>query len=320
MGLLSGDIQVQPGVLHALIEFMQCAASPVATSDIQRLMQPESLTAINNGKAPPIDLVPKGLHVCCELGLITEANETWQLGSKAAAILPQRLYCDLPKLLRSAILAPDESMRPAETRPISHELTLALAWFLAQDAWSPSHRFASGVDSWEERQLGQFGISPVHVNPTKMVPLRRWAIYLGLATADPIDNEFVIPDPTIAVKDFIQTMDFDIEGLSAASFVEALSEHFSVFDLGQTRRTATEHLLKGQLPWERERDEKVSPSLSLALLRLERGGFVLLKDEADTPPSKRRLLIRPDHSTRVVDRILPGKTFMKVGAHDDRLV
>jgi hypothetical protein len=80
--------------------------------------------------------------------------------------------------------------------------------------------------------------------------------------------------------------------------IESLSSRYSVLDNGEARKAAVAGLAPGQLPWEVDQGV-LSPSISLALLRLAHAKEIELVVEADTP--RRCRLTNRDGRESVVD-------------------
>jgi len=171
------------------------------------------------------------------------------------------------------------------------DLARALAWFLAQDAWDPPPAFERVQGSAENRQARQLPGGPQLVNSTKWPSLCRWAVFLGLGAPDPIDPRRVVPDPTAAVREELQAADRDT--CSAREFVEFLAARCPVLDGGSIRVTVTELVVQSELPWEHD-DAVISPSLSMAIVRLEHEGMLVPERRADTPVIERRSLVVPE--------------------------
>jgi len=137
--------------------------------------------------------------------------------------------------------------------------------------------------------------------------LRDWGVYLGMIALDPLVRAAprqLLIDPTAAVRSVVA--DFLNAEMTASGFLEGLSERLCVIDGGIARRRVVEQIDASALPWEAD-ESMVSPTLSLALYRLERSGHLTMTSKADAPASERRqLTMGAGKPNRIVDRVAPG--------------
>jgi hypothetical protein len=287
MSLLSSHLQVHDGLLVALAELLAVAERDLTVKEIRRYLQPPRL-----GDRTP-DVVDLTVEAAQWLGLAHQHGDRLTASPELGAVAGSQIELRLAGLIRHSLLAarrnPSASGAAAESQ--GRDLARALAWFLAQDAWDPPPDFERVEGSAESRQARQLPGGPQFVNKTKWPFLCRWAIFLGLGVPDPIDPRRVVPDPTVAVRDELQAADRDT--CSARELVEFLATRCPVLDGGDIRVTVTELVVPSELRWEHD-DAVISPSLSMAILRLEHERILIRERRADTPVTERRSLTVPE--------------------------
>ncbi len=320
MGLLAQHLQVHPGLLHAVVEVLAVADRPLTKTQLAGYLRPDAFTRLigttgggvdtrdrdSNAEGPDADdgdhrdrIVGLSLDAANWLGLVASTDAGWQLAGHVGAIDVADLDQALPRIVRRGLFDRDWPGDLAEAQKNGGDLGLALSWYLAQDSWSPPRRYEKVDDSIESRQSGQFTDNPEYINLTKWRSVRRWLLYLGLGVPDPVDPDMTIPDPTHAVRD--ELADSEDAEWSITELVSVLSDRCGALDTGTARTLAMAGLKADELRWEHD-PHLLSPSLSLALLRLEGADAVELLREADAAAAGRVALTAPG-DTRVVDRV-----------------
>jgi len=297
MALLSSHLQVRPGLLHGVLEaVVVLGRSP--RDHLIGYLQPNVLSEVHDGDPP--DVVPMALAALEWLNLVRlDATECVVPVAELEGLSPDELNGRLPGMIRRGLLH-SEAIKSNDDDSPCRDLVDALAWWLAQDAWDPPVAYGKGDRSAERRQYQQFPNGPNFVNDTKWPVVLQWAVYLGLGEIDP-GVKVAVPDPTRAIGQI--AADFTTGSYGVWEFVSRVASELGVVDGGVARKRVTDAAVAGQL----RRDDGaqvLSSSMSLALKRLERLGFIELANEADTEQSARyELTLPPDQANQVVDRI-----------------
>ena len=297
MALLSSHLQVRPGLLHAVMEaVVVLGESP--RQQIIDFLQPEILREGHDGESP--NVAPMALEALEWLKLVRfDAAEHVVPIAELDGFSLEELDNRLPTAVRRALLHSEQTDGEDDDSPC-RDLVDALAWWLAQNAWDPPLDYGSGDRSAERRQQQQFPNGPAYVNSTKWPVVLQWAVYLGLGEVDP-GLGVAVPDPTRAIGQIVAEL--SPVSFAAPDFVARIATELGVMDGGAARQRVASAAAGGQLPWD-EVQLMLSPSASLALMRLERHGAIALVTEADTEQGARlELMLPPGQGNRVVDRI-----------------
>jgi hypothetical protein len=290
MAMLASHIQVHDGLLVALSELLLVADRKLTIAETTDLMQPSGL-----GERVP-DVVDLTIDAAEWIGLLHRENDSIIASAALRRLDPTELPTRLPRLVRRGLFEPPGSDRE-DAR--GGDLACAIAWFVSQDAWNPPRSFEQVEASAETRLARQFPSGPEFVNKTKWLPTCRWASYLGLGAPDPIEPSCVVPDVTAAVRDELDASGGEV--WTAREFVEFIGGRCPVLDGGQVRQGVTELLELSELPWEHD-DTILSPSLSMAIVRLEHERVLITEREADAPQSERLSLTVPS-AALTIDRV-----------------
>lgn len=182
----------------------------------------------------------------------------------------------LPKVARMVALLPANNARFWESEEAkSADLSRGVAWMLAQDVYAldvNSDRLAE----LEGHQLINSGAQKIVQNNTRWNGLKTWMLYLGFAREG---MQWVI-DPTQALREALADIFGSNRELSGPAFVERSALVLPVLD-GGAYRVQVEDVLK-ESAWPRPRTGHVSTSLSRAIQRLDREGFITLSKGSDT--------------------------------------
>ena len=182
----------------------------------------------------------------------------------------------LPNVARTIVLLPANNLRFWESEEAkSADLSRGVAWMLAQDVYTldtSSDRLAE----LEIRQLVSGGGQKIAQNNTRWNGLKTWMLYLGFAR----DGSRWVVDPTSAVRDALDDIFGSSRELSAPAFVARAAAVLPVLDGGAYRVQVEAALKENALS--RPRAGSISSSLSRAIQRLDRGGFIELSNRSDT--------------------------------------
>jgi len=126
--------------------------------------------------------------------------------------------------------------------------------------------------------------------------LKDWGVFLGFL--EPFDKG-VITDPTRAIAPILPELFVENDTLSLRDFMTALAERLPMLDGGKYRQVI-EPILE-EKGWQPPLDNRVSASLSHALLRLETGFQLILDQPSDD--SKSMVLISTDGKKRSVGTV-----------------
>jgi hypothetical protein len=162
----------------------------------------------------------------------------------------------------------------------SADFTLALSWFLAQDAWTTE---LGGWNQAEELSLYQMPSGKsVFQNDTRWAGFKDWASYLGFGCT-PRFSPGITPDPTEAIRDVLPAVFEKHKILPAKDFIRQLGMELPVLDGGDYRIQVEALLLSrnDQHSWKALSEGQVSTSLSRALIRLHEEGVLRHNLKAD---------------------------------------
>lgn len=173
-------------------------------------------------------------------------------------------------------MLPSIITRLAFTKPNNiknYNLGQAIAWVLTRSL------FDKPLD-WNqaENELGKG--HPLGLNDVRFGNLAHWITYLGFAREEGTTTTLVA-DPTIAVRRGLKTVLSDQSTKDLSTVIQTLANKLSVIDGGNHNVD----LLKNN-PNLAAVDGQVSPSLSIALLRLKEEGFIKLEHRSDSPAPK----------------------------------
>lgn len=182
----------------------------------------------------------------------------------------------LPTILRTvAMLAENNERFWERERSKSADLSRAISWMLAQDVYALDGNVKK-LAVLEEAQIADSTKQTIGKNDTRWNGLKAWMMYLGFAR----DGMQWVVDPTHALRDALPDIFASRKELSAPAFVERAAAVLPVLD-GGAYRVQVEAALR-DTAWPRLRAGLASSSLSRALQRLDREGFITLSDRSDT--------------------------------------
>ena len=126
------------------------------------------------------------------------------------------------------------------------------------------------------RQLVDSDAQRIAQNNTRWNGLKTWMLYLGFAR----DGMQWVVDPTQALREALADIFGSNRELSGPAFVQRAASVLPVLD-GGAYRVQVEGALKESV-WPRLRPGLVSTSMSRAIQRLDREGFIKLSNRSDT--------------------------------------
>lgn len=154
----------------------------------------------------------------------------------------------------------------------NESVKFALAWLLT---------CRPGKDlAWNEEQKPRMheelnGIDYSITNSSRFAMLAYWARFLGYGVGLDMDKRIIVPDPTEAIRRRLGDVFGKDRELPAATFISRLGEQCPVLETGTVRSIVEKRMQRPR------GDQEVSPSTSVALLRLEVDGELDLHHKAD---------------------------------------
>lgn len=283
--------------LHSVLVVLARALQYYGPLERERLEQRVAPPTVTDGKQ-----VRQTLNRWLDLGLFLADGERIELHPDCAGMDLSSIggLRRLGSLLRRLLLEPANNQDLLEAEPgKGADFTHALCWALAQDP------FALCKGGWHKvvnpMQLGQYMREPrAFGNDTRWPGFEAWAAVIGFGWTSrvPQSNTFMI-DPTQAVEDALPMLFGGREELTQENFLAGLADLLPVVDRGDYRRQV-EARLGGN--WRRVEGHEVSPSLSVALQRLEAAGRLRLDLRSDA--GLRTLLGREFRPLRQVSHLV----------------
>jgi hypothetical protein len=214
-----------------------------------------------------------------ELGLFSEDGDAVTIAEPYRSELGKRAdeaEARLPKIVRTIAMLPENNERFWEReRSKSADLSRAVSWMLAQDVYALDANVKK-LAVLEEAQIADSTKQTIGKNDTRWNGLKAWMLYLGFAR----DGMQWVVDPTRALRDALTEIFASNRELSGPAFIERAASMLPVLD-GGAYRVQVEAALK-ETAWSRPRSGLASPSLSRAIQRLNREGFITLSNRSDT--------------------------------------
>jgi hypothetical protein len=273
MSLLNRPSDGLHSVLVAIFKLLLMKGT-IARQELLDLIAPSTLVADQ-------DMAKKTLNRWVQLGLFQKGadDEISLAGEKKS----KTTIDSLPSLSRSLALKPENNSDFLDAEPQgTGDFTRAITWLLAQNAWTLDSR------NWEvtQPQIQQqcpAGLTILQ-NDTRWQGLKAWSCFLGFAwSAKAPNGEFLVPDPTEAVRDALPQIFGKSKKLEARFMVNALAQAIPVLDGGTYRQKLEAELEKipGPDAWRPPPNGQLSTSLSRALLRLQEEKCLKGEKEAD---------------------------------------
>lgn len=246
---------------------------------LELLLSPAALLHGGDGSAPSRAMVRGTIHESLKMKLLTEFEETKEIGLHRA--LPPAVFARptgeklLPFTLANLILT---------TENLANEnLALVITWYLSQNA----HSAPGNWDQFEARWRDQVGGNLVSMNNARYRQFIDWICFLGFAWRHSLQRNLVItPDPTQYLRRALHYVfqEDKTNTLTMKDFMNRLSILCPVFEGGAYRtRIETETRVDERGP------NRLSTVTSLGLLRLQDERLVELIKLSDAD-----LFILPD--------------------------
>ena len=296
--LLTGSAPAAPGAMTALVELL--LISPDYRLNNQRI---QALLTV--GKNSPRDAWKYAIESAFCFGLLEKSPENSVTLTKDVQKLKNSdLVYDLPKISLNKLLDrswsselfDDEVKRSAK----GGDLAIGMAWLLAQSPWGQD---SLKNERMEELHIAQFDKdkAPNVINGPRCAAIKRWSVYFGLGYDDPFGGGGFIPEPSLAIRRVLDNDNFSKEYMPASKFFSELSKILPLLDGGNLRKNTFKNLNENRLPYENDR-KQISATLSVAIMRLKRQGFIKIDYQNDSD--------RKDH----INLLLPEdeKTFSRV--------
>jgi hypothetical protein len=274
MSLLNRPSDGLHSVLVAVFKLLLMRGK-LAKQELLDLIAPSTLDAEQ-------DMAKKTLNRWVQLGLFQKSanDEISLVGDKRS----KPRIDSLPSLSRSLAFKPENNSDFLDAEPKgAGDLTRAITWLLAQNAWKLDSRSWEVIESQIKQQCPA-GLTILQ-NNTRWSGLKAWSCFLGFAwIAKAPNGEILVPDPTGAVRDTLPQIFGKSKELEARFMVDALAQAIPVLDGGPYRQNLETELIKAQGPvaWRPPPNGQLSTSLSRALLRLQEEKLLKGKKRADT--------------------------------------
>jgi hypothetical protein len=241
----------------------------------------DDLLRVCGGAVDAVDTsqLTQTLNRWAELGLLSEEDGVVNLSEPYRSGLGRTAddaEARLPKMVRTVAMLPENNERFWEReRSRSADLSRAVSWMLAQDVYALDGNVKK-LAVLEEAQIVDSTKQTIGKNDTRWNGLKAWMLYLGFAR----DGMQWVVDPTQALRDTLTEIFGSGRELPGPAFVERAASMLPVLD-GGAYRVQVEAVLK-ETAWPRLRVGLVSSSLSRAIQRLDREGFITLANRSDT--------------------------------------
>lgn len=214
-----------------------------------------------------------------ELGLLSELDGVVSIAEPYRSGLGRtadEAEARLPKMVRMVAMRAENNERFWEReRSRAADLSRAVSWMLAQDVYALDGN-VKRLAVLEEAQIVDSSKQTIGKNDTRWNGLKTWMLYLGFAR----DGMQWVVDPTQALREALPDIFGLARELSAPAFVKGAASVLPVLD-GGIYRVQVEGALK-ESAWPQLRAGLVSSSMSRAIQRLDREGFITLSNRSDT--------------------------------------
>lgn len=279
--------ELRPSIVLAIVRYLDAQRGKQDSRDrLLARMAPATL-----GGADPQRDVSANLSIAIEIGLVLDLGDTVRLADEARSEVKTELHVR-PRVLREFVFSDRLNSSAWPSQRGARDLTNALSWFLT---FSPSEspvQMEGAVRSAQSMQTRDFGPRqgddasnwPIG-NSTRWQAFRRWACSLGFAWVDP--NGFLVPDPTVAIRDQLPKIFGTESELTADDFINNVAHCLPVLDRGRYRQFVVEN-------WQRPvaEDRGITACLTDSIARLATEGAILVDDRADSDR-----VVRSDGST-----------------------
>lgn len=263
-------LEAVPNRIAIIYRFLQALEEPLEEDELRALLGPRALQRRAEDDETPATVVVNSIREAKTLGLVEEMEQG------RVRVPPALRGMDDSALLRYLEATLVDPVR-AEEAGQGH-FPRALAWFLVQDPGRP----LVFNDNQKTLVLEDGSDSSAYelTDAARFQQFAYWARYLGYAWRVQINEKsVVVPDPTRALEWHIREVLEDRTEALMRELLRLLAGHCPVLEGGTVRNE-----IEDRLPEEKRRLQgALSRSTSLALLRLQRRGFLVLDQRADAP-------------------------------------
>lgn len=297
---INNKTYAQPNIALVIFRALGADPGPHTLDDLYAICAPPA--AIAAASVSSADFDPEGtwrtgikesVEILTDFRIVESKGGQHRLAESLEPIPPHetdRRY--LARELRQRFLDPDQNKDLWSSDKGPRDFTRVITWYLLQNIEGAPRNFTD-VAPLQRRQLA--GGSNVQammkalpsgsredylVTNTRWPVFERWAVFTGLARRD---VGGLLPDPTAAVAGAIKSMS-SRERMPAYDFIALLAESLPVVDSGTYWRSVIDEFDEATRNSLRDR---LSPSLSHALLRLADQGLIELDNRADAPDKTR---------------------------------
>jgi hypothetical protein len=267
-----------PGILPqgmwAVVRLLATQRKPLDLGDARQLLQPSSLPLRKSD-----DLLEFAVKALIDLGIVetgttgTPEQIFWLRREVSEALAAS--FAGFARHLRSAITDPELNSgladSPSDVGP--RDLTRALCWFLSLDPTEPL-TFEQVYKRQSDVNRLPAPIKAPFSNSGRWDAFVRWSRATGFTQHGLVaaqDERSLVPDPTTAVRDTLETQWADGSTVPAEDLVRQLRHHLPVLPGGHWSQALA-------MPCPADR---VDPVLSWALLRGQQDGWLTLHSRSD---------------------------------------
>ncbi|EHG8284438.1 hypothetical protein J5259_004616 [Klebsiella oxytoca] len=244
--------------------------STLPREKLMALCAPETL---QTGLAPSArSKASKELTAWLDLGLLSEekVGETTQISLNASYFCNKKI--PLRQSVRRCLLSPENNRDLSLRDERAVDLTLLSAMMLALDVYNNAEINSSNLETLVNQFLPDFRING---NEVAIVP--GYLSWLGYAQQ--ISRDSYTIDPTDAIREELPFLMRVGESLSIGEVLQRLSQALPVLDGGIYRQQVEERI--SRYGWQSLGGDRLSTSLSRALVRLQFSGIINMKAESD---------------------------------------
>lgn len=276
------QMEVTPNRVGILYRFLDSQSSPLSEEALLSFLSPSSLQPKKgeDGDETSSVVAQRVLKESKALGLVESGPEEGTV--QVPASFRGLDQAGLRAVLAHWLTDPDEAAFRGQ-----EQVPYALAWFLCQSPASPL-AFRENQGKAIEAETG--GRPLELTNASRFQQLSYWVQYLGLGWQIPTTNgPELVSDPTGALALELEAVLSGSGAMPVHEAIEAVAKRLPVIETGVAREE-----VEGWLPATKQRGASaLSPSTSLALLRLQSRRAIALEQSPDAQ-GMMRLLTWPD--------------------------
>lgn len=290
----------QYAVLAAFYQVLK--ASPKNTLPSEKLMALCAPATLQTGDSQNArGKAPQELRAWLELGLLTEepVDDTTEISLNVNYFSTKNM--PLHQAARRCLQAPENNSDLSSRNERAVDLTLLTALLLALDVYQNAEISSGSLEVLVSKFMVDFRINS---NEVAVVP--GYLSWLGYAQQITRDSYAI--DPTDAIREELPFLMQPGEQLSIGEALQRLNRALPVLDGGSYRQQVEDRIsLHG---WQSLSADRISTSLSRALLRLQLAGMINMKAESDASGAM-QLTGRNGSVLRTVTHL----TLTRAGAH-----